>query len=301
MSDTSEQEPTIFGETATWRPVKPKMSIAGLSVHWLTAAAAVLVTAWILPGISVEGFAGALIVAIVIGILNAVLPPLIAAIPIPLMALLGFGIILVVDAAVIQITSSITENAIKVDNFGFALLAALVIAAVTMVIEVVLGTNDEDAFQLRVVRRVARRQGLIEQTEEPGILFLEIDGLGYPVLQQALRGGSAPNLSRWLDEGSHELLEWETDLSSQTGASQAGILLGSNADLPAFRWIEKETGELKAISGPDSVVEVEKRHSNGIGILRNGGASRGNIFSGEADAAILTVARMSGEFKGNPG
>ncbi len=301
MSDTSEQEPTIFGEAATWHPVKPKMSIAGLSVHWLTAAAAVLITAWILPGISVEGFAGALIVAIVIGILNALLPPLIAAIPIPLMALLGFGIILVVDAAVIQITSSITENAIKVDNFGFALLAALVIAAVTMVIEVVLGTNDEDAFQLRVVRRVARRQGLIEQTEEPGILFLEIDGLGYPVLQQAMRGGSAPNLSRWLDEGSHELLEWETDLSSQTGASQAGILLGSNADLPAFRWIEKETGELKAISGPDSVVEVEKRHSNGIGILRNGGASRGNIFSGEADAAILTVARMSGEFKGNAG
>ena len=44
MSDTSEQEPAIFGKAATWRPVKPKVSIAGLSVHWLTAAAAVLIT-----------------------------------------------------------------------------------------------------------------------------------------------------------------------------------------------------------------------------------------------------------------
>ena len=34
---------------------------------------------------------------------------------------------------------------------------------------------------------------------------------------------------------------WETDLSSQTGACQAGILHGNNDDWPAFRWWEKET------------------------------------------------------------
>ena len=43
---------------------------------------------------------------------------------------------------------------------------------------------------------------------------------------------------------------WETDLSSQTGASQAGILLGSNEDIPAFRWVEKETGRLMTCSAP---------------------------------------------------
>ena len=116
-----------------------------------------------------------------------------------------------------------------------------------------------------------------------------------------MRAGAAPELSRWLDEGTHRLVEWKTDLSSQTGASQAGILLGSNSDLPAFRWIEKETGALKAVSGPDSVVEVEKKHSTSIGLLREGGASRGNIFSGEADSAFLTVARLGAEKKGNPG
>ena len=38
------------------------------------------------------------------------------------------------------------------------------------------------------------------------------------------------------------LLGLVTDWSSQTGASQAGILFGSNEDMPAVRWLEKETG-----------------------------------------------------------
>ena len=57
-----------------------------------------------------------------------------------------------------------------------------------------------------------------------------------------MRDGSAPNMARWIADHGYRLAEWETDLSSQTGASQAGILLGSNEDIPAFRWVEKETG-----------------------------------------------------------
>ena len=63
--------------------------------------------------------------------------------------------------------------------------------------------------------------------------------LGLPVLRRAMRDGNAPRMAAWLADGSHELVEWETDLSSQTGASQAGILLGSNEDIPAVRWVEK--------------------------------------------------------------
>ena len=48
-----------------------------------------------------------------------------------------------------------------------------------------------------------------------------------------------PTLALWLERGSHVITPWETDLSSQTGASQAGILHGNNQDLPAFRWVEK--------------------------------------------------------------
>jgi len=49
-------------------------------------------------------------------------------------------------------------------------------------------------------------------------------------------------MARWLESDGYQLDEWETDLSSQAGASQAGILLGSNENVPAFRWVEKDTG-----------------------------------------------------------
>jgi len=108
-------------------------------------------------------------------------------------------------------------------------------------------------------------------------------------------------MARWLADGTHRLAEWETDLSSQTGASQAGILLGSNEDIPAFRWVEKETAKLVACSGPPDCAEIERRHSSGHGLLADGGASRGNLLSGEADHVILTVSRMDAEKRANPG
>jgi hypothetical protein len=53
-----------------------------------------------------------------------------------------------------------------------------------------------------------------------------------------------PTLHRWIRDGSHVLLPWETGWSSQTGVSQCGILHGSTLDMPAFRWIDKTTGEV---------------------------------------------------------
>src|SRR5207247_5656438 len=47
--------------------------------------------------------------------------------------------------------------------------------------------------------------------------------------------------------------------------------------------------------------EIERRHATGAGLLVNGGASRGNLLSGEADEVILTVSRMEAEKRANPG
>src|SRR5262249_28534663 len=89
--------------------------------------------------------------------------------------------------------------------------------------------------------------------------------------------------------------------SSQTGASQAGILLGSNENIPAFRWVEKATGTMMTCSAPGDCAELERRHGTGVGLLTDGGASRGNLLSGEADHVILTVSRMEQEKGANPG
>src|SRR5204862_5149506 len=111
-------------------------------------------------------------------------------------------------------------------------------------------------------------------TDVPGIVYLEIDGLALPVLQRAMRDGNAPQMARWVAEGTHRLVPWETDLSSQTGASQAGILLGSNQDIPAFRWVEKESGRLMTCSAPDDCAQIEQAHADRGALLADGGPSR---------------------------
>ena len=54
-------------------------------------------------------------------------------------------------------------------------------------------------------------------------------------------------------------------------------------------------------SSPSDCAEIEARHATGIGLLIDGGASRGNLLSGEADDVILTVSRTEAERKANPG
>ncbi len=208
---------------------------------------------------------------------------------------------LVLDALMFELASRIDPDSISVDSFGWALVAALVASAVSVVLDLLFRMDDDETFVIRVTQRIARRTGGSIETDEPGIIFLEIDGLGLPILRRALRDGSAPEMARWLADSSYVLTEWETDLSSQTGASQAGILLGSNEDIPAFRWVEKESGQTMTCSKPADCAEIERRLSTGIGLLRAGGASRGNLLSGEAEEPILTVSRISAEKKANPG
>jgi len=288
-------------ERPAWVVTRPRLSARAVLAGWLLATAGLLAAAVLLPGLRVDGILGAFGVAAVVGILNAVLVPVIARIRLPLTVLSGFLVVLVLDAAVLWFAADSISGSIAVDGFGWAIAGALVAAAATLTFQVALGVNNDDTYSLRVIERMARRSGKQVHTDSPGIVFVEIDGLAFPVLQRALRDGHAPEMARWIAAGTHRLVEWETDLSSQTGASQAGILLGSNDDIPAFRWVEKETGTLMTCSAPRDCAEIERRHTNGAGLLVDGGTSRGNLLSGGADEVILTVSRIKAERKANPG
>ena len=292
---------TAYGAQVEWQPTTPRLHPLRLIVSWIVAAVSVYVAAGLVGGVSIDDPAGAFLVAAVIAVVNAVLPPLIAALRLPFTLVSGFLLVLFADAGALMLTDELFPDVLGIGSFGDALLASLVMAAASIVLQVLTGTNDDDEYTLRVVKRVARRQGSETRTDAPGIIFLEIDGLGLPILRNAMRDGSAPNLARWISERGYRLSEWETDLSSQTGASQAGILLGSNEDIPAFRWVEKETQTMMTCSAPEDCAEIERRRGTGIGLLVDGGASRGNLLSGEADEVILTVSRIEAEKRSNPG
>ena len=302
MADENPVSPTApYGAHVTWQPATPRLRPVRLLLSWIVAAASVWVAAWLVPGVALEQSGSAFAVAALIAVLNAVLPPILAALRLPFTLIAGFLLVLLADALLLRIAHDVLPDDIHVGSFGDAFLAALVIAAVSVVLQVVLGTNDDDEYSLRVTRRIARRQGVHASTDVPGILFLEIDGLALPVLRDALRDGSAPTMARWIADDGYRLAEWETDLSSQTGASQAGILLGSNDDIPAFRWVEKEAQRMMVCSSTSDCAEIERRHATGVGLLVDGGASRGNLLSGEADETILTVSRADAERRANPG
>ena len=292
--------PPVRSEMPVWDPKRPRFGPVRLLLSWLLATVALLLAVWIVPDATALDFSSAFFAAAVIAVLNALLPPVVAALRLPWILVVGLLLVLALDALMLLAADQITEGNLYIGSFWAALLVALVASAVSVVLDVVLGTNDDDTYTLRVIQRIARRSGERVETDAPGIIYLEIDGLALPVLQRAMRDGNVPVMARWLEDGGYTLTEWETDLSSQTGASQAGILLGSNDDIPAFRWVEKETATTMTCSAPADCAEIERRHA-GHGLLANGGASRGNLLSGEADHVILTVSRMDAEKGANPG
>ncbi|HSD23312.1 MAG TPA: phage holin family protein [Solirubrobacterales bacterium] len=268
-----------------FRPI----SFAWSAARWLVLWGLIALLFWafsaLLPGIHVPSFEAGLLATGLIALLNALLWPLLIRVLLPL-TVLTFGLgSLVLNAAIVSISIQLVDG--DAPDFLGALLLAFVLSVGLMVLAPALSIDD-DARQLRVVRRRARK--VREPTDVPGVIMFEIDGLAEAVLRSAIRQGHAPTMTRWLDQGSHRVVPWECDLSSQTGASQAGLLLGSNEDMPAFRWYEKESGRTMVSNHGKDAVELERRHSDGGGLLAAGGASRGNMFSGDAPHCSATMS-----------
>jgi putative membrane protein len=97
-------------------------------VRWLISALSLLAAAAILPGVSIDGFFGAVVVAAVIAVINAALLPLIAALRLPFTLILNFLLVLVADAWMLMAADALTDRAISVGSFWRALLTALVAA-----------------------------------------------------------------------------------------------------------------------------------------------------------------------------
>ena len=126
-----------------------------------------------------------------------------------------------------------------------------------------------------------------------GLIMLEIDGLSIDVLKEAIDRNVMPTMKKWLESKEYTLKEWETDLSSQTGASQAGILHGNNRNIVAYRWVEKENNNQILISGKLAHAPIiEKRISDGNGLLSDNGISITNMFTGDSPNSILTSSKF---------
>ncbi|MFM9107792.1 MAG: alkaline phosphatase family protein, partial [Chloroflexota bacterium] len=180
----------------------------------------------------------------------------------------------------------------RIEGLGTAIWLSVWVTAGMSVISLLFALDDRTGYDLYVLRPLRDVYRNVPKQRAPGVIFLEIDGLSEPILRQALAAGHLPNLARWIREEGYAVTPWEPDLSSQTSASQAGILLGDNTGIPAFRWWDKPSGTLMVSSSIATARELERRLSTGDGLLIHGGASRWNAFSGDAPDTLLTYSTI---------
>ena len=242
--------------------------------------------AWIIPGFRFDEPSAVVTMVLCITLLQTVLAPVIYGIaarfgpwlfPVVSFALTG-GIV----SFAAWLDDRFGIGGVEVANIWTGALVAMGLAAGNTLMAALFSLDDEPAYERFVTEPLRRLHGDAPRTSQPGFIFLEIDGLAEPVLRDAIAKGYMPTLERWLDSGSHQLIAWDPDLSSQTSASQAGILLGSNDGIPAFRWWDKPRQELLVSSQMETAHTLEEQLSTGNGLLARGGAGRWNAFSGNA-------------------
>ena len=106
-----------------------------LIIRWLLLAAALLLVAYLYPGVTVSNFTVALIAAFVLGLLNTVVRPLLVLLTLPV-TLLTLGLFLFVINALMFWAAASLLNGFAVSGFAAALIGSLIYSLCGMVIDV---------------------------------------------------------------------------------------------------------------------------------------------------------------------
>ena len=250
---------------------------------------AVIVVDYISTDFSIGPMYNALIIVISVSIANSLLWPIFRRILMKFI-ILTFGIgALVINSLIFYIATYFIPG-VYVGFYGFWQVP-IVMAIATTFITNITNTNYYDSYIKNILKYALKRKSKFNKIY-PGVIMLEVDGLSINTLKKAIDNNHMPTLKKWIDEKTLNLKEWETDLSSQTGASQAGILHGNNKDIVAYRWVEKKNNNNIMVSGKLAhAPEIEKRISNGKGLLVNG-ISIANMFSGDSALSALTSSKL---------
>ncbi|WP_129125441.1 phage holin family protein [Geomonas oryzae] len=105
----------------------------GIIIKWLLNGLAIVITAYLLPGVSLTGFGAALITALVLGLINTFIKPVLLLLTLPLNILTLGLLTFVINALLIMLTSALVSG-FTVHGFGWALLFSLVLSIVSFLL-----------------------------------------------------------------------------------------------------------------------------------------------------------------------
>jgi hypothetical protein len=133
-------------------------------------------------------------------------------------------------------------------TFWSAFWASWIVAGIGTAAAWLGSAGTDDSFSSALLRRGVERTP-IAGPEVDGVVFVQLDGLAFPVLRWVIQAGGVPTLRRWVTSGDYLLREWTAQLPCTTPASQLGILHGTVAGVPAFRWYDREVGRVLIANG----------------------------------------------------
>jgi putative membrane protein len=111
----------------------------------LVTSLAVVVATYVLPGVDLQNFLSALLVALVLGLLNMLLKPLLVLLTIPV-TIFTFGLfLLVINAFIVQIADFLIRG-FEVQNFWWALLFSIILSLVTYLLEIPVKRNRQQRY-----------------------------------------------------------------------------------------------------------------------------------------------------------
>ncbi len=105
----------------------------GLLINWLVSAMVIFSVAYVLPGVHIQDFTAALVVALVLGVINALVKPVLTILTLPI-TIITLGLFsLVMNALLILLMGSIVPG-FKIDGFIWALLFGILLSIVNFVV-----------------------------------------------------------------------------------------------------------------------------------------------------------------------
>jgi uncharacterized membrane protein YvlD (DUF360 family) len=259
-----------------------------LLVSWVVSTLALALTDALLPGFTASSWVPLAAAAAATGLVGLVVRPVLVRV----VATIGWIAVLLgalVGQAVVMMLALTFVPGIHFESFWTVVAAAWIAAVFGTLLSWLGSAGTEELFAASLLRT---RPGTVADPQVDGMVFVQLDGVSFPVVQWALRSGSMPTMRRWLDSGTHALQEWTVQLPCTTPASQQAILHGSAAGVPAFRWYDRALGRVLVANRPEDAAIIETRVTTGRGLLADDGVSVSNLFTGDAARASMTMSRM---------
>jgi len=112
---------------------KGEKAMPGILIRWLVTTIAIFMVPSLVPGVKVEGFGAALAAAAILGILNALVRPILIILTLPLTILTLGVFILIINALLFQLAGAIVSG-IHVASFWSAFFASIIVSLVSWIL-----------------------------------------------------------------------------------------------------------------------------------------------------------------------